>query len=199
MKILWVPIILLAVAASRAAADTVTFTTDITGAQTQLDNNNTPLNPTDDHITTFNFSVLSGMTVTQINGFFTIKRGPSTSTNVYMYLWNGFNRGSYPVPLASDFLTPAEVTQSFAQAAFAITGLNIGAGQYSVSVEAPDAPDVQSEAYFIKSEGFTADPPGIVDTNPPGGGGTTNPVPEPATLLLSLLAGAGLLAARRGR
>jgi hypothetical protein len=163
------------------AAYLVTFSTDQSGGQTQIDVN---------HLTTFNFAVLSGAEpVTTVVGDFTMKVGSKTSADVTFSLWQGLDGWKTPgaTLLASTTKGPGDFTQQFASELFTLTGLGLAPGNYSLALTSL-APDQQALAYFIKGGALTANPARYIDTNPQP---APPPVPEPASIV-SIALGVGL-------
>ncbi|MEP6755850.1 MAG: hypothetical protein ABJA67_10140 [Chthonomonadales bacterium] len=170
----------LALSSNAASAQIVTFSTDQTGANTQIDNVNSQV---------WDFSVNPGFTVSEIIGNFEIKLGPSTVDPIIFSLYDQFNgtghvSGAYTPGgnlLGSATILPGAVTQSFTPLSFDITGLNLSAGPYSVALQS-NAGSNGSEQYFFKGHGgeFITQSPEVT----PGGGPVTNAeVPEASGLI----------------
>src|SRR5262245_53057680 len=121
-----------------ARADLLWSTTH-TGAQTQIDI---------DHTSAWTLTPLADIPNVP-GGLFTIKRGSQTTDTIQFTLYQGVdNTGTL---LRQVTLQPGDVTQSFSEIVFAwappitlMTGISYHAAVTSV------APDVQSQAYFIK-------------------------------------------------
>jgi hypothetical protein len=197
-------IAVLVFSASTARAASITVYTDITGANTTID---------EDHWFVWSFNLVSGATVEDVLGSFVIKRGTNTSEDITFSLFEGDQGGVTDV---NDFTTGALTS-------FSIAAANV-ATQYQTRLfplnPDPDLDDsvptyslvLWSEAgpqgafqFFFKGQGqelivnpcdiiegddvvCSEDPPPLIDET----------VPEPSTILLTL-SGIAVLAIRRWR
>lgn len=180
--------------AGKASADSVTFTTDQTGANVQIDIGNTE---------TYDFVVNPGHVVTDIFGDFTIKKGTAASEDIILSIYNDFNGTGHvsgpftPVgtEIGSVSLTPADVPQSYTLEEFALHSLNLQPGNYSVALHSI-AGGNGSDQYFFKNQGFSTNSNAVsVGTTP------SVDTPEPSGLLAGLgffgMIGGGYLRTRR--
>ncbi|MDX2035043.1 MAG: PEP-CTERM sorting domain-containing protein [Isosphaeraceae bacterium] len=168
----------------------MTFSTDQTGANTQIDI---------DHTTIYNFYVLPGQSVTGILGDFTIKRGSKTTEPITFSLWSGVD--GLGTRLASISLAASSVSQSYESRIFDLDplGAPLGPGSYSVQLSSMTG-DQGSRQYFFKGGRFQSSDPAAVSTvPPPSGGGTPPAVPEPSTVLSAALGSVAALALARRR
>lgn len=198
-------------APSLASASSLTLTTGITGAQTQIDIN---------HTSWWTFTVPENDDLSAFYGYITMKRGPTTTASVYVNFYAGTPFGpdgyGYTNPTTPVFATSGAVgannlTQSFVQYgtspnpdlfSFAVTpvltGLT-GGTVYTVAIVS-DAADTQSTAYFIKGGAAAAtvvvNPNRVAPDPPPPLDANVNDVSLPGSF--SLL-GLGLLAALNAR
>lgn len=163
-----------------------------------------------DSTSDWNFQLLpGGSAITEIKGIFDMKIDGNTPTSkITMTLFDRFNGEEDPsaVVLGSVSLSPSAFTHSFNQVTFDLTGLDL----------VPSATDVldfsialssltpHNRSYHIKGDDFLGGPTGVVNTGtplphtPPG---PAPAVPEPSTLVMSLIALAplGLFLGRRRR
>jgi len=190
--------LLLGAAGIAAQADTVTFTTDITGANVQIDILNTE---------TYDFVINPGHTLTDIFGEFDIKKGNTATEDILFSVYNDFNgtghvNGTFTpngIEVGVATLTPADVDQNFGNKEFAIHSLNLLPGNYSVALHSL-ASDNGTGQYFFKNQGFTSTSNGDVINI---GTVPSAETPEPSGLLAGLgflgTIGGGILRARRRR
>lgn len=183
--------------ASQLHAAAYYFSTDITGAQTQIDVNHTSI-----WVTT------PGGNVDILGGIFTMKAGASASADITFSLYSG------SLNLAQVATATALVSQTLTYAQFAAQTPNPGqfefhafdvatpsspytltGGQTYTAVLSSTANDVQSQAFFIKDSGlmYLRDPNNL--TAP---GIDPAAVPEPSGAWL-LLVGLGAWAVVRSR
>ena len=161
------------------------FSTDITGAQTQIDVNHTSL-----WVTT------PGGNVDILGGIFTMKAGSNASESITFSLYAGnldLTQVAAATALVSKTLTYAQFAAQTPNAgqfefhAFDVatpsSPYTLTGGQTYTAVLSSAAADVQSEAYFIKDSGlmYLRDPNNL---SAPGIDPATVPEPSAAWLLL---------------
>ena len=128
-----------------SAGVVLTVSTDQTGGNTQVDVEHTSL---------WNFTIGTGISFEDIVGSFVLKPGNKVSESITFSLWSGFDMaGSL---LAWDAKSPLDfqdskgkVDQQYMPYEFTLDNVNIGPGQYSLSLTSPAA-DKGSDQYFIK-------------------------------------------------
>lgn len=124
----------------QAVSGTYYVTTGHTGAQTQIDIR---------HTTSWYITVYSGTTLSFGGADLTMKRGSSTTVTATFTLMEGGPGGAV---LGTKSLTSASFTTSFASVAFHFASpLSLAPGVYYATLTST-APDVQSQAYFIKGK-----------------------------------------------
>lgn len=173
-------------------AATVYLATDQTGAQTQIDVSHTStwlLNATSD----FDFG----------GGLFVMKAGNSATDLVTLTLYQGIDAsGSVLASVTlnnTDFCAQVGTCGNFNYHQFLFTApLSLFSGTSYFAALTSGAPDVQSQAYFIKSDTFFASDINESPINPSPFNGTASSTPEPASFVL-LGAGLALLGAARYR
>jgi len=167
------------------------FSTDITGAQTQIDVNHTSL-----------WTTTPGGTVDILGGIFTMKAGSNTSASVTFSLYSGnltLAQVASATALVSKTLLYSEFSaQTPNPGQFEYHAFDVGTpsspytligGQSYTAVVSSSANDVQSQAYFIKDSGL------IYLRDPANLSTAIDPVTVPEPSALSLLAfGLGMLA-----
>jgi len=181
--------------ASLASAATVFISTDITGGQTQIDEN---------HTSTWTL-VSNGVdpTLSLGGGRFVMKAGQSTVDDIIFSLFEGTDATGTLVDsvtlTATAFCdqTPGNCSQFLLHQFFFTTPVALTTGTTYFATLTSVSPDTQSEAYFIKNDNFTTTDgagtpivPTPLDITP-----SEQTAPEPATLLLTgtALAAVGLL------
>lgn len=198
---------------ANAADPTYYFTTDITGAQTQIDIN---------HLSSWIVGVSTNSSIEVIGGQFTMKDGSQTSGSLTFSIYtgaltdaditSGTNNPFASITLSNDQFDAQAGSKNSGQQFYMHTFnfasvVTLMAGQTYTAALTSVVPDVQSEAYFIKggSQVFLRDSAtGATNTNSlslTGGSGavanTSAPaaVPEPSTYALFGLGGLLLLVA----
>ena len=188
-----VPIVL----SSQSQGSVYYFSTDITGAQTQIDINHTSM-----WVTT------PGGDLDILGGIFTMKAGSNATANISFALYMGsltLTQVATATALVSKTLTYSQFAAQVANAGqFEFHAFDVGTpsspltlvgGQTYTAVLSSTAADVQSQAYFIKDSGlmYLRDPNNL-------GGPAIDPaaVPEPSAAWL-LLVGLGAWAIVRSR
>jgi hypothetical protein len=138
-------VLLLASASPALAQTNARLYTPITGAQTQIDTN---------HSTNWKITVAAGQTISLDGGNFTIKRGSATSTNIVLKVYDG--QSDTDTLLASKSLAhnDSSIFTSFTETLFIFSSAaslpgGLSGKTYLVTLTS-NAPDVQSEAFFIK-------------------------------------------------
>ena len=172
------------------------FSTDITGAQTQIDVNHTSL-----------WTTTPGGTVDILGGIFTMKAGSNTSASITFSLYSGSLTLAQTASatalvsktlLYSDFSSQVSNAGQFEYHAFDVgtpsSPFRLIGGQSYTAVLSSTANDVQSQAYFIKDSGliYLRDPANLSTAIDPIS------VPEPSSLCLTIL-GVGMMALLRRR
>lgn len=190
----FVPLIL----ESRSQGAVYYFSTDITGAQTQIDVNHTSL-----WVTT------PGGNVDILGGIFTMKGGSNASADITFSLYSG-NLNLTQVATATALLSKTLTHSAFASqtandgqfdfhafdVATSSSPFRLLGGQTYTAVLSSSANDVQSQAYFIKDSGlmYLRDPNNLSAP-------ALDPalVPEPSSLSLVAAGVVGLMAVSRVR
>lgn len=135
-RLLW--LLLAVLALPGAAGQSYWLYSGQSGAQTQIDV---------DHTSTWTIQVTSG-TLLFAGARLTMKRGPSSSTSVTLSLYQGNSAAGTLLGTAT--LANNAFGPQFNQEEFALSSpLTLNPGTYFVALTSP-APDVQSQAYFIK-------------------------------------------------
>ena len=136
-RLLWLWLVLVVLALPGAAGQYWLYSGQA-GAQTQIDVN---------HASTFSIQLTSG-SLSFAGARFTMKRGPSSSTRVTLSLYQGPSAAG--TLLGNSTLVNSDFTSSFILEEFALAlPVTLTTGSYFVTLTSP-APDVQSQAYFIK-------------------------------------------------
>ncbi len=132
--------------AAAVPAQAVLFvTTGQTGAQVQLDVN---------HTQHWTYTLLTDVTVEGAE--FVMKRGPSTSADITFDIIEGtFADFGTATPVLSVTLGPIDFSQTYNPIAFVGNSANLLEGLTYTAVLHSNAPDVQSQAYFIKGPSST--------------------------------------------
>lgn len=174
------------------------FSTDITGAQTQIDVNHTSL-----WVTT------PGGNVDILGGIFTMKAGSNASADITFSLYAGnlnLTQLATATALVSKTLTYAQFAAQTPNAgqfefhAFDVatpsSPYTLTGGQTYTAVLSSTAADVQSQAYFIKDSGlmYLRDPNNL---SAPGIDPATVPEPSAAWLLLVGLGAWAIIRSRK--
>ena len=160
------------------------FSTDITGAQTQIDVNHTSI-----WVTT------PGGNVDILGGIFTMKAGASASADITFSLYSGslnLAQVATATALVSQTLTYAQFAAQATPGQFEFHAFDVATpsspytltgGQTYTAVLSSTANDVQSQAFFIKDSGlmYLRDPNNLTA---PGIDPATVPEPSAAWLLL---------------
>lgn len=182
--------------APRGQAAIYYFSTDITGAQTQIDVNHTSL-----WVTTL------GGNVDILGGIFQMKAGSNTSATITFSLYSGnlsLTQVASATALVSKTLTFSQFSAQVANdqnwdyhafdVATSSSPYTLVGGQTYTAVLSSMANDVQSQAYFIKDSGlmYLRDPNNLSTTIDPAA------VPEPSAAWL-LWTGLGVWAVLRTR
>lgn len=170
-------------------ADTVTFTTDITGANVTIDVGNTE---------TYDFVINPGHTVSEIIGDFTIKKGHDASQDIFLSIYNNFNgtghvNGAFTpngAEVGSFSFTPGDVTQAYTSKHFDVQPINLLPGNYSAVLHSI-AGGSGTDQYFFKNQGFSSTSNGTTIAI----GTTATPTPPTETPEPSALASLGIGAA----
>lgn len=187
-----------AVLSSQSQASVYYFSTDITGAQTQIDVNHTSL-----WVTT------PGGRVDILGGIFTMKAGSNASASITFSLYSGnlnLTQIATATALVSKTLTYSQfASQTANPGQFEFHAFDVATpsspytllgGQTYTAVLSSAANDVQSQAYFIKDSGlmYLRDPNNL-------GGSAIDPalVPEPSVISMVMLGIGGLAAWSRVR
>lgn len=191
-----ISLLALILVSAKSQSSTYYFSTDITGAQTQIDVNHTSM-----WVTT------PGGNVDILGGIFTMKAGSSTSADITFSLYAG------NLTLAQVTSATALISKTLSYSQFAAQTANPGqfefhafdvatpsspytlaGGQTYTAVLSSTAADVQSQAYFIKDSGlmYLRDPNNLSTAIDPAA------VPEPSAAWL-LLTGLGVWAVLRTR
>jgi len=158
------------------------MTTGQTGAQVQVDV---------DHTQHWTYT-LTGNVNDVVGGLFTMKRGSQTTASITFEVFEGTMADfAFATRLMSITLGPDDFTQNWEWVPFSTKPFSMVAGRTYTGVLWSDAPDNQSEAYFIKGGGeaqlFFSDE----------NGNNEGDVPAPGAI--ALLGIAGALGLRRRR